>query len=462
VTNNSIPDEPPDSPRDWMVHPDGKDPTVGEQLNLVDAQHDQLVRTQQLATWRAFAAPLAENTGAVVKDPQLVQIAVRILAVFAEQPTQHGLTRAQIHDGIRRLGDDTPPTVLEARLEHLKGMGFLEPYLPKANQERYVVRPAGLAGALAAARVVERGGVDELILLLDRTRAALKLQNPDPARILAHLNSCRYALMVYAVELRRCVDSGTAAELMEASRQHDHSTFTQQVVDLNHLVTDRFAGRHDLEEAGAALIEAEQLYRSAVLAAINKVLAQGGASLNFDVLTPAEYETAAQTAGIDQLAEVGASLVADSPPVYIDVDRFVEVISRYEPRPRVRTRPPEPIAPAQDDDPIDALEAAHAAARFRRRLGLEALLEGAREVALTPHLQSRWSTAAATLADAMALDADPTEPFLLHLAEMLLVDATAPVSYLHPARLIRTDGPLPVSTSTREMGNKINGGNHDR
>jgi hypothetical protein len=462
VSRSPISDEPLDSSQDWKIHPGRTDPTLGEQLNLDDAHQYQLARNQQLATWRAFAAPLAENTGAVVKDPQLVQIAVRILAVFADHATQHGLTRAQIHDGMRRLGDDTPSNVLEARLEHLKGMGFLEPYLPKANQERYVVRPAGLAGALAAARVVERGGVDELILLLDRTRAALKLQNPDPARILAHLHSCRHALMVYAVELRRCVDSGTAAELMEASRQHDHSTFTQQVVDLNHLVTGRFAGRHEFEEAGAALIEAEQLYRAGVLAAIDKVLAQGGASLNFDVLTPAEYETAAKTAGIDQLAQVGMSLVADTPPVYIDVDHFVEVVAQYEPRPRGRTRPPEPVAPTHNYDPLEALEAAHAAARSRRRLGLEALLEDAREVDLTPHLQSRWSTAAAALADAMALDADPTEPFLLHLAEMLLVDAAAPVSYLHPARLIRTDGPIPAETTIQEMVDEFKDGDPDR
>jgi hypothetical protein len=147
-------------------------------------------------------------------------------------------------------------------------MGFLEPYLPKLHQGRYIVRPAGLAGALAAARVTERGGVDELILLLDRARAALSAQHPDPRQALAYLNSARHPLVVLALDLHRCVVAGTARELIEACRQHDHSRFTRQVVELNEMVTAHFRRHHELDEAGAALIEAEQFYRSQVRAAI--------------------------------------------------------------------------------------------------------------------------------------------------------------------------------------------------
>jgi hypothetical protein len=154
----------------------------------------------------------------VVDDPELVQLAVHILAVFADHQSRNGLSFAQLQDGLRLLGIRHPPAIIEARLEHLHRMGFLEPYLPKLHQGRYVVRPAGLAGALAAARVTERGGVDELILLLDRTRSALQLQHPDPGRVLAHLNSCRHALMVFALDLQRRVASGTAAELIEVRR----------------------------------------------------------------------------------------------------------------------------------------------------------------------------------------------------------------------------------------------------
>ena len=39
----------------------------------------------------------------------------------------------------------------------------------------------------------------------------------------------------------------------------------------------------------------------------------------------------------------------------------------------------------------------------------------------------------------MALDADKNEPFMLNLAQALLIDSETPVTYLHPARLIRTN-----------------------
>jgi hypothetical protein len=415
-----------------------------EQLSIIDVEFEQLAGAERFATWRAFVAPLASDAGAVVDDPEMIEIAVHILAVFADQPTRQGLTRAQIHDGLRRRGITRPHNDVEARLEHLERMGFLEPYLLKAHQDRYIVRPAGMAGALAAARVAERGGVDELLVLLDRTREALTLERADPAQILSYLNTCRYTLVNFALALQRRIASGTAAELIVASRQHDHRKFTDQVVALNDLVTARFSKHFELDQAGADLIQAELFYRTQVLAAVDKVIAQGGASLNFDVLTPAEYENAALIADLDQLAGLGRALVADAPPIYIDAEALLDAVDYYQPRPRGHLRPPEPRTPQQvvDEDPLALLEQSHARALRRRRLALEGILDGAAEVDLLPHLRTSWPAAAEIMTDALALDADPDEPFVLHLDELALIDPEAKVTYLHPARLIRTDLPV--------------------
>jgi hypothetical protein len=421
--------------------PGADSPRIQRQPSLLDDHVEALAVAEQVATWRAFAAPLAADSGAVVRDPELVKLAAAILAVYADHQSRRGLTFAQLGEGLQRLGIRISQAAIDARLEHLHRMGFLEPYLPKMYQGHYIVRPAGLAGALAAARVTERGGVDELILLLDRTRTALGAQHPDARQVLTHLNSCRHALMVFALDLHRRVAAGTAAELIEACRQHDHSSFTRQVVELNEMVTAQFSRNHELEEAGAALIEAEQFYRSQVRAAIGKILAQGGGGLNFDVLTPAEYEAAAVTADMDLLAEVGMGLVADTPGVHLDPEALIEVVKTYQPRSRTRVRPPEPIGTDEHLDPLAAAEEARETARRYRRLGLEALLAGASEVDLTPHMQQGWDAAARIIVDALALDADPEEPFVLDLSEYLLISPGAPVTYLHPARLIRTDIP---------------------
>lgn len=425
------------------------------QPSLLDSHRDDLSADERLVTWRAFAAPLAANAGAVTDDPELVRLAISLLAVYADHQGRSGLTFAQMAEGLRRLGTRVPQAAISARLEHLHKMGFLEPYLPKLHQGRYIVRPAGLAGALAAARVTERGGVDELILLLDRARAALSAKRPDPRQVLAYLNSLRHPLVLLALDLHRCVVAGTAAELIEACRQHDHSSFTRQVVELNEMVTAHFRRHYELEEAGAALIEAEQFYRSQVRAAIGKILAQGTVGLNFDVLTPAEYETAAVTADMDRLAEVGTALIADVPGMYLDPEALIEVVETYRPRSRSRVRPPEP-ADTDHPDPLAAADEARETARRYRRLGLEALLAGASEVDLTPYMRQGWDAAARIIVDALALDADPDEPFVLDLSESLEISSEKPVTYLHPARLIKTDLPStengPASGSAKQSG----------
>lgn len=421
------------------------------QSDLFNSHHEQLAVSERQATWKAFAAPLTSQSGAIVENPDLVEMAVAVIGVFSEHHSEHGLTFAQIREGLRSHGVSLAPAAIETRLGHLHAEGFLEPYLPKLHQGRYVIRPAGLVGALAALRVAEHGGIDEMVLLLDRTRAALQMPHPDPRHILNHLHTCRFTLTVFAKDLQRCIATGTSAELITLGRQHDHSGYTQQVVDLNALISSRFADVYELEDAGAALIEAEQYYRTQVRAAIGKVLAHGGASLNFDVLTPREYEDAAIDSSPDRLAEVGTHLIADAPEVVIDINAMIKVLDDYRPRPKHRFRPSEPPRGTQDPDPIAAIERAAAERRRRRRLGLEALLGGRTEADLTSAMQTSWPAAIRILTDAMALDADRSEPFVLTIDQTLLIDSKAPVTYLHPAQLIRTDFALPETGAMTEQ-----------
>jgi hypothetical protein len=421
------------------------------QRDLFDFHREQLAVSERRATWKAFAAPLTSHGGAVVDNPDWVEMAVAVIGVFSEHHSEHGMTFSQIRQGLRAHGVAVEPAIIETRLVHLHSEGFLEPYLPKMHQGRYVIRPAGLVGALAAQRVAEHGGIDEMVLLLDRTRAALQTANPDPRRVLNHLHTCRFTLNVFARDLQRCVATGTSAELIARGRQHDHRGYTQQVVDLNSLISSRFTGVYELEDAAAALIEVEQFYRTQVRAAIGKVLAHGGTSLNFDVLTPREYEDAAIESTRDLLAEVGTHLVADAPEVVIDVNAMIKVLDDYRPRTKHRFRPSEPPGGGQDPDPIAAMERAGAEARRRRRLGLEALLAGRMEVDLTSAMQTSWPAAIRILTDAMALDSDPSEPFVLDIDETLLIDSAAPVTYLHPARLIRTELAVPEHGAITEQ-----------
>ncbi|MET7927030.1 hypothetical protein ABZT43_24120 [Streptomyces sp. NPDC005349] len=409
---------------------------MDEQLAFGDGEQDELAAAVQLANWRAFMAPVAEDAGAVARHPEVARVALAILKVFAEHSGPHGLTRAEVLEALTDGPQGWPAELVERRLTVLASLGFLQPYLLKAHQDRYVVRPAGLAGALAAERLAEHGGVDELILLLDRARAVFDRSNPDPEAALDYLVSCRNALRVFALDLQRLVATGTLVELMEAQRQHDHQGFTRQVNELNDVVTSRFSGNWALEEAASALIEAEQFYRRQVMASADKVLAQGGGSLNFDVLTVSEYTEAAIKGDVALLSEVGAALIGDAPPVWIDPAQILETVSGFAPRSSGRGRPLVVDDAEPEEEPWEWAEEAHIRVLEDRRLLADELLAGSEEVDLTPALYAAgWPGAASILTDVLALGDEPGEPYSVVLQDALLGDPAASVTYLHPLLL---------------------------
>ncbi|MET7979477.1 hypothetical protein ABZW44_42120 [Streptomyces mirabilis] len=415
---------------------------MAEQLALGDGDREDLAAAVQLANWRAFMAPVAEDAGAVAEHPEVARVALAILKVFAEHAGAYGLAKAEVVQALRGNAQGWSEELIDRRLAVLTRLGFLEPYLLKSHQDRYVVRPAGLAGALAAERLAEHGGVDELILLLDRAKAAFDRSNPDPDAALDYLVSCRNALRVFALDLQRQIATGTTAELMESHRQHDHQGFTHQVKELNRLVTERFRGDWALEEAGSALIEAEQFYQRQVMAAADKVLEQGGGSLNFDVLTVNEYSHAAVNGDVGLLSQVGTALVADVPGVWIEPAQLLETVEGFAPRSRARVRPLVVEGDDEDeDDPLQWAEEAQARVQERRRLVADELLADGAEVDLTHALyEAGWPAAASVIIDVLALGDDPDEPYEVVVEDALLADPDACVTYLHPLRLRRAEG----------------------
>ncbi|MEU9380766.1 hypothetical protein AB0D38_07145 [Streptomyces sp. NPDC048279] len=407
------------------------------QLPLDEQDQVLLAPGQRLMNWRAFFAPLAAHREALVKDPELVRLAADVVAVFAEHAASSGLTRNQMREYLGPGGRGWPSAVLESRLSLMIDMSFLEPYVLKKHQDRYVMRPAGLAGAIAAERLALHGGVDELIGLLDRTRELLERDDPDPTPVLEALRTCRHGLTVFALDLQRQVIMATPAELINAQRQHDHTDFTRQVTDLNELVTRAFSGDLVLEDAATALIEAAQFYREQLIAAIDKILEHGGGSLNLDVLTPAEYLHLAKTAGVDRLGHFGESLVADTPPVWIDGQHVIDTAASYTPQrpPRPRPAPPQPT-PDDDADPFAALDDATQHENLRQEILLEDLLGGQQHTALADVLEARgWPGAGRLLVELLAADADPLADCHIEIAVPVRVDPTAKVTYLHDITL---------------------------
>jgi hypothetical protein len=367
--------------------------------------------------------------------------------VFADHPGVSGMTKAEVQRALARRRP-VEPELFEARFDLFVRMGLVRPFLEKKHQSRYVLDPAGMAGLLVFERLGATGGVDEMLLLLDRARSLIEQGRADRELVVIHLRRCRQLLSVYGSTLARLIETAPIAELIAEQRHHDARRVEEQVHALNRLVTERFSRDDELEELAFRLVEAELAYRQQLLAAVGRVLDQGGASLDFSVLTPEQYLSAALEADVGQLAEVGARLVFDPPQPWLDPGSVLEAIEQYAPRRRSRTRPPEP-AGEPEKDPLGELERRQADASRRRRLAVESHLQGAEQVELTGTLRALgWPSAAGQLVELLAAGHDPEQPFAVDLGHLLLVDPGGPVTYWHPVTLRRTDTaqePAPAS-----------------
>jgi hypothetical protein len=89
-------------------------------------------------------------------------------------------------------------------------------------------------------RLAERGGVDELVSLLDRTRRALQNRTATEAEVGKALRDARQQLTVAADYLLMHVQNSPLDALLAERRQHQHRDLFEYVSELNALVTDVF------------------------------------------------------------------------------------------------------------------------------------------------------------------------------------------------------------------------------
>lgn len=398
-------------------------------------------KTPLLRRLAALVAPVAADAGALIDDEELLDCARAICGVFADADAGGGLPRSLI---LERARGPWSQQTLASRVELFTKLGLLQTVLDKKHQQRYVLNPAGLVGLLLIDRVAERGGVDELLGLLDRTRALVESGTGDRRTVAENLLWLRTTLGVYADQLVRLVATAPLDELIEERRYHDHAGMLGRIGGLNELVTDRFP---DLDAEAYRLITEAQRYIDACYSLIGRVLDEGAQRRDFSVLEPEAYLSAALTATEDQLAEVFAPVVFDPPAVWLDAADVLDAVAGYQPRRERRERPPEP----RDRPPADPLGdlAADAERQLRRRgLAAEQHLQGETSRELTAVVRGlAWPAAALLLGDLLALDTDPAAPYHVELGDAVFVDTDGPVTYAAPVTLC-ADRPDPATETT--------------
>lgn len=378
----------------------------------------------------SVAAPVARDAGSVIEHEELLGAARDVCRVFFDDEAAGGLTRSEIF-ARTRWGEDRR-AVFENRFGVFESLELLRPILDKAHQQRYVLNPFGMAGVLMFDRAAEHGGVDELLVLLSRTKDELERGLVTRDLLSERLDTLRGLLGVWAQDVARLVSTGTIAELIEERGFHDDTRLYEEVRTLNDHVTDRYP---DLDAAATRLLEAALHYVSCVEDLIARVLDEGGQRRDFSLLDPEEYLTASIEANPALLSEVLDGTVFDLPSPWVDASSVITALEAYAPRIRPHRRPPTP-PDVGDEDPLERIEAIAAAALRRRELAAESLLQGADHTDLTGTLRGQpWVSSARLLADLLALDVERAAPFTVTFGDSLLVDPEAQLTYAAPSAL---------------------------
>jgi hypothetical protein len=396
-------------------------------------------RTAFLRRLRALVAPVAADAGAVVDDPALLDVAQAVYAAFGEAGASGGLTKTQIAAACPGLRNEPG---FDARLDLFVRLGMLQPVFDKTHQQRLVFNPTSAAGLLVFERLGERGGVDELMSLLDRTRADVRSGAASREQVAVSLRSARHLLSVFADHLLRLVSSAPLSELIAERRHHMHADLVDEIQTLTGLVADAFP---DLDPQAYRVVVQAQRYVGARESFVTRLLEEGAASRDFSLLDPEDYLTAARTGTQQELAQVFARAVFDPPSPWADPTTVAEAVTESRPQPQVRERPPRPSEETVVGDPLEAaLERAEKARRKRERR-VDILLGSDTETELVDAMRKAgWPGAASVLVEALGAAADPSLPVAASMTDELLVEPDGPVTYLTPVVLRRCAVPVPL------------------
>lgn len=397
--------------------------------------------------WRRSSRPLPPMRARWSTMPSCSTPQRAIYGAFGDMEASGGLTRAQLSHACRHVTDESS---FQSRFDLFCRLGMLLPHFDKLHQQRYVFNPTSAAGILVFDRLAERGGVDELVTLLDRTRADLASGAATAQAVRASLRQAQRMMTISADHLLRMVSSSPLSELVAQRGHHRHASLMDDVFELTEQVRDAFP---ELDAEAYRLVVETQRYVGAREQFVGRLLDEGAAARDFSLLDPEEYLEAARTASIEELAEVFATTVFDPPDPWLDPAVVADGVLRFRPRTSTRRRPPRPADPATGPDPMDRVEERAEAARTRRARAAELHLQGATETDLTSRLRAAgWPAAATMLVELIGAHADPDLPFEIEMSDELLVEPEAPVTYLTPVSLRRMAPASPVTDEVHRDG----------
>ncbi|TDC53519.1 hypothetical protein E1281_17580, partial [Actinomadura sp. KC345] len=265
---------------------------------------DVLVGEAVLGVYRQMFAALARDSGAVVDDPELVDVAETLLAAFADAG-EDGLSREQMRYVCRRY----PAEVFDNRLRVLKGLGAVREVFPKPNQLRYRASFTSVVGLMFVRRMMLDGGQSEMhrLLALEQLNVADPRMTPEQARDGA--DGLARAFRLWSVELVTLAN-GTIEELREqAPKLWGTEEILLRAERLHGAILRRWP---QLDRTCTDLRAAIYAYGDASRRAAARLSDSAGTTRNLTLLPPETWRTFTRTASREDLAAVLDGFVFDA------------------------------------------------------------------------------------------------------------------------------------------------------
>ncbi|MEU8123158.1 hypothetical protein AB0C21_30980 [Spirillospora sp. NPDC049024] len=396
--------------------------------NTAASLDDVLVGEAVLGVYRQMFAALARDSGAVVDDPELVDVAETLLAAFADAG-EDGLSREQMRYVCRRY----PAEVFENRLRVLKGLGAVREVFPKPNQLRYRASFTSVVGLMFVRRMMLDGGQSEMhrLLALEQLNVADPRMTPEQARDGA--DGLARAFRLWSVELVT-LTNGTIEELREqAPKLWGTEEILLRAERLHGAILRRWP---QLDRTCTDLRAAIYAYGDASRRAAARLSDSAGTTRNLTLLPPETWRTFTRTASREDLAAVLDGFVFDAPAPWHEPSA---VVTAVEDGPRATPPRPAPPRPSVPDTGLSGDTGSDTAATERLRGLAEQILRGHDAIAVEDVLAHDWATARRMLADLSSIHLHPELPYRLVWSDGLAVRPEGSPTWVSPGRFERTD-----------------------
>ncbi|TDO30176.1 hypothetical protein EV643_1407 [Kribbella sp. VKM Ac-2527] len=354
---------------------------------LLDAEAEAAV----LRVYRQIFAVLAREAGAMIVDPELLDVDQAILDAFAEAGSE-GLTVEQATLACRAF----PHDVIVRRFEVLRQYGAITKLVDRPNELRHRAAFAPYVMLMFLRRMSVQGGQAELHQLLTLEAHSVSDSRATEAEGQASIQRLTKVFRLLGNELAILVSTSTSAQLREnAQLAWGNERLIEQAEKVHRIVLERWPSLH---QVCTQLRMALAAYADAVQLAAGRLVERAGTTRALGLLPIESWLTFTRGSDVEALASVLDGLLFDAAAPDFSPETMLEAVETGRRTGTARMAPPRPSGEAS------VPESAAATDREDLRAEAERVLAGRESVSIVEVVDDAgdWITARRILAELTA------------------------------------------------------------